>query len=536
MNARAFTRIAAAIVVALTAGSCADEGFDPAPAPGTATATSLTITVTDGAYAPAESPDGSTPATRAVERGYGTEFTAGDRIGLYAVEIVKGKERKLRHENLCLTHDGTGWTLPAGTELMHCPPEGGEIIYLAYYPYQDDMTDKFSIDARKSYTGEMTTETRYFFRTLVNNWRPANDQSTYEAYTASDLMLAKGVVSKRTDGTDGSLLGFTMEHQMGLAVFRVPATKCTYTETITGMGTTEKSYHLYSGTEVGSAWKENSYTARILINIGANYIFNTSVVYYTNAFEKRRLKTTIPNDMCPPGTYYTYTIDGGQETVTERPLQAGDFYMKDGTVLPQEAFNSGNLPADVQKDCLGVVFWVKDPTQTDPILLRDHPACVHGLVLALKKSPSPCVWSNTQETVDFWTNASERGEDQVNIQQVNSAKGYANTKALRAYNVANPNKKVVAAEVAAQYPASSPEGSSGWFLPDLEDVIKIRKNFTDLENSIEKAGGDLSSSESYWSCFEMNAESVTVLYGNGSIPIIVSDKNNTHYVRAVLAF
>lgn len=38
MNAKAFTRIAAAIVVALTAGGCADEGFDPAPAPGTATA------------------------------------------------------------------------------------------------------------------------------------------------------------------------------------------------------------------------------------------------------------------------------------------------------------------------------------------------------------------------------------------------------------------------------------------------------------------------------------------------------------------
>ena len=121
MNARAFTRIAAAIVVALTAGSCADEGFDPAPAPGTATATSLTITVTDGAYAPAESPDGSTLATRAVERGYGTEFTAEDRIGLYAVEIYKGNRRKLRYENLCLTYDGTGWTPPPrhATDALH---------------------------------------------------------------------------------------------------------------------------------------------------------------------------------------------------------------------------------------------------------------------------------------------------------------------------------------------------------------------------------------------------------------------------------
>ncbi len=125
MNARAFTRIAAAIVVALTAGSCADEGFDPAPAPGTATAAPpLTITVTDGAYAPAPATsDDANPATatRAVERGFGTEFTAGDQIGLYEMrEKEQGDGESIYHaitKNLCLTYNGTAWTLPTGAKL-----------------------------------------------------------------------------------------------------------------------------------------------------------------------------------------------------------------------------------------------------------------------------------------------------------------------------------------------------------------------------------------------------------------------------------
>lgn len=107
---------AALLLVILAAACTRDDDFAGPPAtdaPATV-ATALTVTVTDGAYAPAESPDGSTPATRAVERGYGTEFTAGDRIGLYAVEIDKQDQsrRNLRYENLCLTYDGTNWTPP----------------------------------------------------------------------------------------------------------------------------------------------------------------------------------------------------------------------------------------------------------------------------------------------------------------------------------------------------------------------------------------------------------------------------------------
>ena len=176
--------------------------------------------MTDGAYAPTETPDA--PATRAVERGYGTEFTKGDRIGLYVVEQDASGSRTFLHETLCLTHDGTGWPLPAGTEQTHPPPTDGEILYFAYYPYQKDMAGNVDINALNP-NGQRTEARRFFIR-LINRWQPADDQSTYEAYTASDLMVARGEVAKRTDGTDGSVRSFTMEHQMPLAVFRLPTT------------------------------------------------------------------------------------------------------------------------------------------------------------------------------------------------------------------------------------------------------------------------------------------------------------------------
>lgn len=120
---------AAALLLLMLAAACtADDDFDPAPSPDSpaVSAPPLTITVTDGAYAPAptaDDNDDTTPATatRAVERGYATEFTAGDKIGLYEVtEKEQGNGGSIYSgitQNLCLTYDGTAWTLPSGKEL-----------------------------------------------------------------------------------------------------------------------------------------------------------------------------------------------------------------------------------------------------------------------------------------------------------------------------------------------------------------------------------------------------------------------------------
>lgn len=565
MNARAFTRIAAAIVVALTAGSCADEGFDPAPAPGTATATSLTITVTDGAYAPAESPDGSTLATRAVERGYGTEFTAEDRIGLYAVEIYKGNRRKLRYENLCLTYDGTGWTPPPGTPLTHSTPEGGETVYLAYYPYQDDMTDKFDIDAVEP-SSIKTTEARYFFRDLINGWVPASDQSTYAAYTASDLMVSLGTVTNGTDGSYSSELRFVMEHQMALAVIRVPSTEYTYTETVSGIET-EKSYRLYTGMNTGDCWQENSHTERHLVNPQLLYKIITGS-YYTAGFEKRRFKvTTFELSVGIPGIYRLYTIDGGQETESDRPLRQGDFYMKDGTVLPQEAFGNSSLPADVQKDCLGVVFWVGENegrhwTQNsskkgDLLLMRDHPGCVRGMAVALRDASQGAAWATEEGASNLlygWADGfsgftpAEQADWEA-IKASGFGYGYCSSRLMKLYGARHPATTFPAYggidAYAAAHPA--PDGSSGWFFPGKNELAMMcygmadnyaGKNPTaqrDLLNGLfPKAGGEAFDGR-YWSNMEDATKAWTIDFG-GSTAFGDKSKSDTYHVRAVLAF
>lgn len=540
LNNYLYRTAAVLLLVLLTAACTGEDDFAASPDEGTANAVPLTITVTDGAYASAETPDNdNTPDTRAVERGYGTEFTKGDQIGLYVVKQDASENRKFLYQNLCLTHDGTGWTLPAGTELTYQPPEGGEILYFAYYPYQDNMEGKVNIDALNP-NGQGVEAQRFFIR-LIERWLPADDQSTYEAYTASDLMVARGEVAKRTDGTDGSVLSFTMEHQMPLAIIRLPTTKYTYSETIDGKPT-EKSYRLYSGLDA-KAWLADDNTYRRIMNWYPTSNIGISYSYYNSSLEKRHFDGTIKADS--PGKYFLFTVDGGGETETERVLQVGDFYMSDGTIIPNEHVTT-TMPAAIQKECVGVVYFVgeekalapiTDQRRNDHLLKRDYPNCTHGLVLALQNASDNCAWSNTNELVNDWTNAPERGEEQVDISEPNSFRGYSSTKALLAYNTAYPNKAVLAAEAARKYPVANPEGSSEWFMMDMVDahVIKL-KALNSIQNALEKAGG-VKVEGSYWTSFEYGQNKAFCLDMPTQEQLgLWCSKSDQRPVRPVLAF
>lgn len=540
LNNYLYRTAAVLLLVLLTAACTGEDDFAASPDEGTANAVPLTITVTDGAYASAETPDNdNTPDTRAVERGYGTEFTKGDQIGLYVVKQDASENRKFLYQNLCLTHDGTGWTLPAGTELTYQPPEGGEILYFAYYPYQDNMEGKVNIDALNP-NGQGVEAQRFFIR-LIERWLPADDQSTYEAYTASDLMVARGEVAKRTDGTDGSVLSFTMEHQMPLAIIRLPTTKYTYSETIDGKPT-EKSYRLYSGLDA-KAWLADDNTYRRIMNWYPTSNIGIPYCYYNSSLERRSFSGTIKADS--PGKYFLFTVDGGGETETERVLQVGDFYMSDGTIIPNEHVTT-TMPAAIQKECVGVVYFVgeekalapiTDQRRNDHLLKRDYPNCTHGLVLALQNASDNCAWSNTNELVNDWTNAPERGEEQVDISEPNSFRGYSSTKALLAYNTAYPNKAVLAAEAARKYPVANPEGSSEWFMMDMVDahVIKL-KALNSIQNALEKAGG-VKVEGSYWTSFEYGQNKAFCLDMPTQEQLgLWCSKSDQRPVRPVLAF
>lgn len=569
------------VVLMVLVGACtADDGF--VPSPGEAPATSappLTITVTDGAYAPAptanDEDDATAPATRAVERGYGTEFTAGDKIGLYAViekEMVGSTSKYQvfdKNYNLCLTYNGTAWELPEGAELSpERPEDGSRTHYYAYYPWQQDKDMDAKTVAPSGMGIERLSGTPWtpqeFFDPLINSWSPANNQSTYAAYTASDLMVSRGTVTQRTDGADGSELRFEMEHQMTLVVIQVPSTEYTYTETISGIET-EKSYRLYTGMNTGGCWQENSHTARYLMNPKGGGIYQLLGTYYAAGFKEHYFKVAAAALFS--GTYCLYTIDGGKAEVKERPLATGDFYMRDGTILPHEAADGGALPADVQADCLGVVFWVGENdgmhwTQTnlgegDHLLMRHHPQCTRGMAVALRDaSATGAAWAtgkgadvylfNWADNFSTFTPAEQA--DWKAIRASGYGYGYCSSRLMKLYGAHHSTTAFPAYDAIDTYADAhpAPDGSSGWFFPGQRELAMMCYGMTgnygkkpitqrDLLNGLfSKAGGEAFDGI-YWSNYENRTEAWTIDFDDSTW---YGDKlkSDTYRVRAVLAF
>lgn len=557
-------------LLTLAAACTRDDGFDDM-SPGTPPpSTTLTVTVTDGGYsylpeadATDAAPDG-TPATRAVENGYATVFTKGDRIGLYVseVEVDAGGTptafKRMVHKNLCLTYDGTKWEPPAGIKLKYNPIDGLEIRYYAYYPYQADIGENSKPDGTNLYGSIANTDTEFFWK-LINDWHPKNNQDTYAAYTASDLMTARGVVS---NGTVGSTLSFAMQHRMILCIVRLPHTTCNYQEIIGGTSF-DKSYSLYSGDSFRSLWKENHYTARYILK--PEYSLNFGGSFYNSDFEKKQYSGSIRPDPSLSGKYILFTVDGGKEEVKDRPLKEGDFYMKDGTVLPQEAFSDGaNIPDEVKKDCIGVVFWVGEKegihwTQTeykrgDYLLMDKHSACTHGMVVALQNaSDSPVAWAtNPLDGQSLWDWAYDFNGFTDNekslwkmIYESNPNYGYAYNALFGLYTALNQDTDFPAYEAVKTYAGihSTPEGCSGWFFPCRYELATIWFDapdnfsgkpivFDKINLQIKKAGGT-ELKGSYWSSDDDSSKrawaALSDSYG-------VESQTEKYNVRAVLAF
>ncbi len=578
-NFPTFSRMAALLLVMLAAACTADDdGFITTPSPDSP-APPLTITVTDGAYAPAPTANdedvATAPATRAVERGFATEFTEGDQIGLYEViEKEHGDGESLYDvitKNLCLTYDGTAWTLPTGAKLTpERPTDGRRTHYYAYYPWQkdEDMVDKVVGDGGKIFTNPPGTPftPQEFFANLISGWVPDDNQSTYAAYTANDLMVSLGTVTQRTDGADGSELRFEMEHQMALVVVRVPSTEYTYSETVSSIET-KKSYRLYTGMNTrGACWQENSHTARFLVN-PQGQTKGIDGYYYTAEPKKCWFSVRIAGrGDGTPGIYRLYTIDGGKAEVKERPLKAGDFYMRDGTILPQEAAAGGDLPADVRADCLGVVFWVGENeemhwTQTgskngDHLLMRDHPECTRGMAVALRDASQGAAWATEEGAGEYlfsWANgfdgftpAEQTDWEAIKASDINY--GYRSSRLMKLYGAHHPATTFPAYggidAYAAAHPA--PDGSSGWFFPGQYELAMMcygmaanfvgkpttRRNL--LNGLFRKAGGEAFDGR-YWSNLEIGTDAWTIDFG-GSTSFNPVSKSDTHKVRPVIAF
>lgn len=527
--------LACALILMLAA--CTSDALDELPPAGTdPDVRPLTITVSDGGmYA--------TGQTRVQERGYSTVFTEGDCIGLYVV-----KDGTLEVKNLCLTLQGGKWTLPAGASQLFYSPDKS---YHAYYPYQKD----------NYMNGKVSPGDEDFFKSVVQLWSVNPDQSTYAQYTASDLMTARGVYNNHT-------LSFAMEHRMSLFILQVPATKYTYTEKIDSREIS-KSYYRYTAViSENLYWQENPYTARLLVNTKSLALLDPEPYkyYYNGAKETFKLKYSQLN--LQPGKYTVHTLDDSKVTEKFRPLKAGDYYMQDGSILPGDE-DVKPFRDELQKSCLGVVFWVGEIegihwTQTgskegDRLLMRDHPECVHGMVVAMRDVSSQKVkWATGKgatEGIYEWAESfkdftSGEQADWEEILASDIAFGYYSSRLMALYGSRNSDTTFPVYDAIATYATThpAPTGSSGWFLPGRNELAtlcfgvptRFADDYTQLNMlkktinpQIDKADGDKLTGE-YWSSDGTGTVAWRVnlaLPGYG-----VRSKTDACKVRAVLAF
>lgn len=513
----------AAAVIPLALVSCRQEVI-PGETDGS-DAQPFLITVTDGGYA-SEAIDGTGKAgSRATENGYTTTFTAGDQCGLY---VVRGGE--IVYDNICLTAtaDADGnltWQAPEGTNLGGGLPDE---YYFLYYPYQTGMTDKVTV-------ANAASADAAFFAPLVSGWQPKADQSDYTDYTASDLMTASGTTSY----ADGKLsLSFRMTHRMSMAVIEMPETVYKFTNLPTVPDYTIAASADFSSENKPYLMSDGSY--RFLVNPVAQ-----EGATLTGSYDNGNKVFTITPSIETAGYYKTYKVDGASEIEISYTLQAGDFYLKDGTLLSKDA-----VLTEAQKAaCAGIVFWVGDATATDPALKRDFPQCTHGLVVSLKETTSAWQNSYASTTIQSWAENQEfykqggyyaLNKDVVfGTESPGYIQGYNNTQILKAYDEAFASYPVTILNsfgVITEGVTLPEDKTSGWYLPSPRELVELYNVMETVNQSLTALGSDKQLSSSYyWSSGEDSSNTAwSVRLYSGYVRNY--SKDYYYYVRLAFAF
>lgn len=434
--------------------------------------TTFTIEVSDGGYAPAA---GEKPDTRATENDYTTQFTAGDKIGVFA---VKNNEIVAEVNNLCLvataeTDAGGNSSLVWKTENGDTPKFPAGAAYYAYYPWQPDDNIKNKVNAS-------TTGVDNFFAEVISGWTPDTDQGTY---TGSDLMIASGTPS-------GKRLSFSMQHKMALVVIDLPKTKYKLTN---ASGEQLPDYIIDAPDTKFNGFtpcRMSDGTYRYLINPAATEKLSGSYTNATSATAEWQFEASVT-----AGKYGRYVVDKAPVTEKEHTLSTGDFFMKDGTLLGKDETPT---PAQ-QADCIGIVYWLGDIKDHNYGLLDSKfPGGTHGLVVSLWDMLAPdnpnevtmkWTYGGEDEFVNDWLNSAtwtggtSRPDDFGSIQVADKMQGYANTIALKEYNKyvegkdgngygpeGNNRVKPVKGLDAFERAHPAPSNSSGWYWPSVEEL------------------------------------------------------------------
>ena len=300
---------------------------------------------------------------------------------------------------------------------------------------------------------------------------------------------------------------------------------------------------------------------------GTQYTYNITVKYgYLEV-------VTVKTDVEWGGGDETTTSVTSVQTFTENDLKIGDYFYRtneggwttsDGglrKIYPNGSIEMDNIgPVTDGSTCIGIVYWVGDPTkitpanekadisnkanlQGDATLATDHPGCTHGLVVSLDEVT--CAWQVNYTSVQDWLD-SQHPDDFLSVHSgtgandpLNNIQGYNNTKAIEAFNASSDNSgnQVYVVQQVVEYrdKVLAPDASSGWYVPSEKeltllcgkDVDNIYTNNSDgianrdlINRKLALIGGatPLSSSSRYWSSAESSdVYAFDVRFGDGYV-------------------
>lgn len=243
--------------------------------------------------------------------------------------------------------------------------------------------------------------------------------------------------------------------------------------------------------------------------------------------------------------------------VTLKDPVLGDYYFSDGTYASE---------IDANKEVIGIVFWVGDPTASDPALKREHPECTHGLVVALNEVVTPWQYNWDQygkdKLVGDWIKSNTEYESIATKTKpednMNKIIGYNNTKGIECFNAdpSNSEWKVEAVEEVVKYREShpTPAHTSGWYFPSLKELSLLCTgewegtiwdiaNETDMRDFIAEKLANVPNAEpfnnvGYWSSSEYAPSSayyLSITDGAGYNDLRKSYKSNLA-LRCIFAF
>lgn len=465
----------------------------------------LSVTVTANAFTPAK----ETTTTRASENLYKTEFINGDQIGIIAI-----KDGKIVDEinNICFTYNASTkkWAAIDGSPLLYYYQD---VTYIAYYPY--DAT---------TMAGKTSEQE------IIDAFTPQADQSTYANYTASDLMVATGIANRTT-----KTLTLPFRHTMAMVSVSAFTSKFVTSsgyeyspgEDFAVRNLAETAITV--GTEEIKPYPTNDGTHRAIIRpdataqtIKIQYKWVDLVKYTDNTAR-----------VLEAGKYHYYSFTMPESTPYVRPIYPGDYFYRDGKILPREA-----LVIPDPTNCVGILIGAASGSDTnyggncENNTIHGHALSVYD-VATCKWGPNGNIGTNTSDSWNDWRGyqlTQKMKEDADANYGGLSTSNYA--AAYYCLNYGNTDRgKLIATQ------------NSGWYFPSEGFMYSWAiLQWGNINASLSKLvssgyGQNIGGSSYYWDASTANNDGTARLVQlNPGRMGYVSARSNSRKVRAILTF